>query len=388
MSNKVDKSNWKPVKLGDVALWYQRNISNDKLADSGIAKYAIANHIDTDEIFIKRFSLISKGQKGPTVTKHFEEGDFLLSTRSVALRKAAVANFSGVTGEKLLVLRRKDNSLLSGMLLPFVCHSNAFWKYAQNSASGSVNKFTSWTKLREYEFLLPPKDKQKEIEELLYAANDYIEQLKRLKLRHETLVSSYRNKLFTDDCWEIKRLSDFYDVQLGKMLSAKNQTGEFPRKYLTNKNVQWGKIDYSDLNEMDFNEKDRNKFQLVSGDLLVCEGGEIGRTAIWRGEVTNCYYQKAIHRLRSKNGRYLPEIFLQFMIWANRQGTFKGLTGHSTIAHLTAVELKGLKLPSIPIEVQESWKLKFEKAIDFHNKIDEQLKSAKALAISINNKVF
>jgi type I restriction enzyme S subunit len=171
------------------------------------------------------------------------------------------------------------------------------------------------------------------------------------------------------------------------MLSAKAKKGEAPFPYLTNQNIQWGRIDLGKLNEMDFNEKEKGKFSLRPGDLLVCEGGEVGRTAIWRGEVEDCYYQKALHRLRAKKN-YLPEIMLQFMFWANSQGVFKGLTGHSTIAHLTAVKLKEMEVPDIPIEVQRKIKEKFDEIEVPKSKIEFQFKQSLGLRKSLINQVF
>ena len=130
----IDKTNWKKVKLNDVCEWYQKNIPNDNQIDFGIKYYVTANHIDSDSTKFKRYNDLSDGQKGPTITKHFEKGDLLLSTRSVALRKASIAPIDGVTGEKLLVIRTKENSELLEGLMPYVFQSIDFWGYAQNSA--------------------------------------------------------------------------------------------------------------------------------------------------------------------------------------------------------------------------------------------------------------
>lgn len=129
------------------------------------------------------------------------------------------------------------------------------------------------------------------------------------------------------------------------MLSQKARTGQSPCRYLGNKSVQWGRFDLSDLLEMDFSLAEREKFSLRIGDLLVCEGGEVGRSAIWKGEIEDCYYQKALHRLRPLTDEITPEYMLQFMYWGNSKGLFASLTGHSTIAHLPAVKLKSVKVP-------------------------------------------
>ena len=98
---------------------------------------------------------------------------------------------------------------------------------------------------------------------------------------------------------------------------------------------------------MDFSPEEFQKFKLQPGDLLVCEGGEVGRSAIWEGQIENCCFQKAIHRLRPLDGRVSNEYMLEFMMWAGTKGLFSSLTGHSTIAHLTAVKLKGFPVPII-----------------------------------------
>ncbi len=83
------------------------------------------------------------------------------------------------------------------------------------------------------------------------------------------------------DGWRWVRLGNVCEIQLGKMLSPKSKGGTRPRPYLRNANVQWNHFDLSDIAEMDFDEKEEEKFALRRGDLLVCEGGEPGRSAVW-----------------------------------------------------------------------------------------------------------
>jgi type I restriction enzyme S subunit len=102
--------------------------------------------------------------------------------------------------------------------------------------------------------------------------------------------------------WGRFSVGDVFEVQLGKMLNQIAKDGEEQRDYLTNINVRWGQFDLSSLNRMHFNAKERGKFRLKAGDLIVCEGGEVGRCAIWKDALVECYYQKALHRLRPKEG--------------------------------------------------------------------------------------
>lgn len=127
------------------------------------------------------------------------------------------------------------------------------------------------------------------------------------------------------------------------------------RPYLGNKNVQWGYFDLENIGEMNFSDEEFEKFRLKQGDLLVCEGGEVGRCAIWDSQINDCCYQKAIHRLRPLNKDIIPAYALEYLFWANTKGLFSSLTGHSTIAHLTAIKLKSLKIPHVPLELQRKF---------------------------------
>lgn len=133
--------------------------------------------------------------------------------------------------------------------------------------------------------------------------------------------------------WMLSRVGDLFDMQLGKMLSKDASEGPEQRRYLTNKNVQWNRIDFEALNYMSFSSAERDKFCLSQGDLLVTEGGEIGRTAMWQGSHEECYFQKSLHRLRSR-GQIDPRYMLHYMRYAVRWQMFTDSVGQTSIAHL------------------------------------------------------
>lgn len=145
-------------------------------------------------------------------------------------------------------------------------------------------------------------------------------------------------------------LGEVFEVQLGKMLDAKGNRGD-PYPYLANRNVQWDRCELTDLPTMPFTERDRERFDLRPGDLLVCEGGEVGRTAVWRGEVSQCYFQKAVHRLRPRQ-QAEPRFALHYMRWATSSGVFKHLTTSTSIAHLTKEKLETAPFPAVPLSEQ------------------------------------
>jgi len=154
--------------------------------------------------------------------------------------------------------------------------------------------------------------------------------------------------------WDIDTIGNTFDVQLGKMLSKKAKRGLSPYPYLANKNVQWENVDLSELETMDFSDFEREKYHLDLNDVLICEGGEVGRTAIWRGELEDCYFQKAIHRLRPrKNNKVKAWFLLYFMRYAASIGFFTNLVSQTSIAHLTREKLMEMKVTVPNPEEQE-----------------------------------
>ena len=154
--------------------------------------------------------------------------------------------------------------------------------------------------------------------------------------------------------WEVAPVSYRYEVQLGRMLNEERSIGENLRPYLRVFDVQWERINIDDLPVMDFPPEARQRYRLEPGDLLVNEGGSyVGRSAIWRGELEECYYQKALHRLRSRDQhRDAAEFLLFVMEAATTLGVFVAGGNQTTIDHLTAEQLRRQRFPFPPYAEQ------------------------------------
>ncbi len=151
-------------------------------------------------------------------------------------------------------------------------------------------------------------------------------------------------------------------AQLGRMLSAKRETGHHAKPYLRNRDVQWGHISIKQLPTMDFGDKDSARFRLYPGDVLICEGGEIGRAAIWKGELLECYYQKALHRVRCSSvldAHYLRYLLEHYAL----THAFERYQSGSTIAHLPQEDLRQLPIPLPPIDEQRATVAKIEELL-------------------------
>ncbi|GAB4577728.1 MAG: hypothetical protein Fur0022_04590 [Anaerolineales bacterium] len=207
---------------------------------------------------------------------------------------------------------------------------------------------------------LPPLTEQKRIASLLARA-DRLRQLRRAARRlADSLLQSVFLEMFgevrvNNKKWELARFEDVCESRLGKMLDEKKQTGKHKRKYLRNFNVQWFQFDLSDVAEMDFDEKDRREFRLQYGDILMCEGGEVGRCAIWKEQIEECYFQKALHRIRPNPEFVKSEYLVHLFWWLAQTGGLGDFTSQVTIAHLTGEKLKELVIPLPPLPLQEEF---------------------------------
>jgi len=151
--------------------------------------------------------------------------------------------------------------------------------------------------------------------------------------------------------WRVLRLGDLAETALGKMLDAARPKGILRVPYLRNVNVQWGRIDTADVREIALNADERDRFRLKTGDLLVCEGGEIGRAAIWRGRTEYMAYQKALHRVQSRGD--LDLTYLRYLLeYYADTGELRSRATGSTILHLPQQKLRELPVPLPPIAEQ------------------------------------
>ena len=228
-------------------------------------------------------------------------------------------------------------------------------------ATGSVRDNLKFSVLEEFPINLRPIEEQEKIAKKLDKIDTLISIRKQQLSKLDELVKARFVEMFGDIIQNEKRWPEyiFRDIatsRLGKMLDAKQQTGKHNYPYLANFNVQWFHFELDNLNQMDFNEDDRVEFELKEGDLLVCEGGEIGRCAVWHNEIQPCYFQKALHRVRCNKKVILPDYLAWWFKYNCEHKGFAAIEGaKATIAHLPGAKLKSLLVVTPPLELQEQF---------------------------------
>lgn len=148
------------------------------------------------------------------------------------------------------------------------------------------------------------------------------------------------------------KLGAVIDTCLGKMLDAEKNKGDL-EPYLANINVRWGYFELSDLSLMRFEEHEQERYGIKDGDLIMCEGGEPGRCAIWRDELPNMKIQKALHRIRPHSCLDARYLYYWFLL-AGKCGWLNKYFTETTIKHLPGDKLKEIEIELIDLSSQRN----------------------------------
>lgn len=153
--------------------------------------------------------------------------------------------------------------------------------------------------------------------------------------------------------WPARILKRDFEIDLGKMLQPQQSTDkETEEFYLRSANVHWNGVDLSDVKTMWFSPAEKRDLLLREGDLVVNEGGDVGRCAIWQGTRAPHYFQNAINRVRARTSASTR--FLYYWLYnLKHAGFIDAMVSRITIAHLTAEKLARVPWPDVPAAEQQ-----------------------------------
>ena len=297
----------------------------------------------------------------------------------------------GYIGSTISRIRLHDTSKFYAPFIGIFLQSN--FSYLRKTATGATIPHINRDALERILVPLFWYDDQIRIATLLSKVENLIfrrrEQLKQLdEILKSVFLEMFGDPVRNEKGWEMKRMDEISDSRLGKMRDKKFITGNHLRKYIGNSNVQWFRFKLDDLEEMDFDERERALFGLKNGDLLICEGGDIGRCAIWRNNLTECYFQKAIHRVRLYQSQAIPEYVQYVIMFFSLYNGFKNVTCKATIAHLTGEKLKETLIPVPHLELQNQFADIVEKIESIKSRYQQSLTELDNLYGVLSQKVF
>ena len=277
-------------------------------------------------------------------------------------------------------------------------YNNAFLCYYLNSfdyqgfVSGTTRLKLTQAAMKQIPIPAPPLSEQKHIvsriEELFSQLDASVAELKTAKERLRVYWQAVLKEAFEKVKVHIP-FGKIIDARLGKMLDKEKNTGNY-RKYLRNINVRWFSFDLSDLLEMRIEDDEIEKYSVSHNDLIICEGGEPGRCAVWDKQ-DSIFYQKALHRVRFLDNSN-PRFYMYYLWFSAQAGQLCRYFTGTGIKHLTGQSLSKVVVPKTDRPTQDSIVAEIESRLSvcdsIENTVDTALQQAEALRQSILKKAF
>ena len=279
---------------------------------------------------------------------------------------------------KAYINQRVARIMFSNKLLYYIVNSGFFQEQILLTASGSAQENISNSQIENLELSISNSpEEQTSIANFLdrktSEIDDIIADKKRLLELYEEEKTAIINQAVTKgldpnvpmkdsgiewlgeipEHWEVKRLKYLSKIVLGKMLTSEDKGNYFLKPYLRAANLNWINVNIDNVKEMWFSDKELQKYRLSRNDLLVSEGGEAGRTCIWKEELEECYIQNSVHKV-TMNDECEPHYFLQQFYMFGQKGAFDLIVNKISIAHLTVEKLREIEFIVPPFSEQQS----------------------------------
>jgi restriction endonuclease S subunit len=331
-----------------------RNVNNLKIDDSDIPK-------------------ITKDKAESLSIYRLQIGDIVFSRVGSIGRIAIVTEREKgwlISGQ-MLRIRIKNPNLINDFSLHVFC-SDVISEFVKFKSVGSTRDSINTEILRNIPVPIPPlpeqraisiflDDRTRKIDSLIEKKQKMIELLKeeRAAVINQAVTKGLNPDAPMKDSgigwlgevpekWGVKKLKYIAEVVLGKMLTNDDKGGYFYKPYLRAQNIGLQKVNSDDIKQMWFSEKELDQYRVKLNDLLVSEGGEVGRTAIWKNIIEECYIQNSVHKVTMLDGNN-PYYFLYLFFLYGQLGYFDSIVSRVSIAHLTREKLKEVfcLIPSI-----------------------------------------
>ena len=377
---KLDKTNWQPTKLGELATEISKRVDNPN--ESEYDRFVGLGNFVSGDIKIKSWettkTLVSSA-------KAFEKGDILFARRNAYLRRASMVDFDGCCSGDAFVLRENHDKVVPGFLA-FLLNSDALWDYANSNAAGTMSKRVKWRDLAEYEFLLPTKEQQAKLAELLWAMDEVIEK------ENEVLDNLFLNlivnekKIFTSKNYCVLK-SVILNTLSGGTPNTKKQ------EFYTNGTIPWLTTKIIEDDQIEIGEKlITNDAVLNSAAKVLPQGNIVAGTRVGVGKFSinlcDISFSQDVTGLMIDHSKVNIDFLVYQLNSIVFQSRIKPFLRGTTIKGILKDDLLNMKIYLPSIEKQ----LELRKIIsDLKNSRDltkSKITSSKALQKSLINQVF
>lgn len=282
------------IRFSDVV-----HLNTSRIADplvAGIERFVGLEHIEPENLHIRKWGFVSDGV---TFTNSFKPGQVLFGKRRAYQRKVALADFEGVCSSDIYVFESKDPDVLLPELLPFICQSEGFYQHAVMTSAGSLSPRTNWGQLADYEFPLPPIDEQRRIADLLWAADDVINEWQNIAEATLRLRKSLQENVLLDNSPDADPLKVRLDSIFTINSSEPPLSEEAP--FITMESIDEWKREITRFEKRGT----RGGVRARAGDVLLARitpSLENGKTAIVPYDILRCGGSTELIVLRGKDG--------------------------------------------------------------------------------------
>ena len=330
-----------------------------------------------DDLSRHKGVFISEGRRSITASGFKSASTQMLPENSVLFSSRAPIGYTAIAANPLCT-----NQGFKSLIVPIGVLSEYVYWYLQHATpaiqemgSGTTFKEISKKRMAVVPFLLPPTNEQERIVDAIeeqFSRIDAAESAAQTALakldtlRRTVLTAAFSGRLVKPlnprrapdglpEDWQCLSVGDVSDVQLGRQRSPNNHYGPHMHPYLRAANITWNGIDLNDVKEMNFDPSEANNFELCVGDILLNEASgspnEVGKPAIWRGEIEPCYFQNTLLRVRTR-GPLIHYLYWHFHFLA-RLGKFGEAGRGVNIRHLGKQGLINFPIIIAPLHEQK-----------------------------------
>ncbi|MEM7373902.1 MAG: restriction endonuclease subunit S [Bacteroidota bacterium] len=381
------RSEWKWYRFDQIASSISERVEP---SETDLDIYVGLEHLDAESIHIKRFGTPAD-VKGTKLKVY--PGDVIFGKRRAYQRKAAIAEFEGICSAHAMVLRANPE-VIEPKLFPFFLHSDTFMHRAIDISVGSLSPTINWKTLRQQEFLLPPKDQQARLAELLWAADEVVERGKETLQKVQTTILSYREKVLLDKDHQRVKLNELLNgITAGKSLNGINKPIKNEEKGVLKVSAV-GPNGFDPIENKVLNDQEGflDKFSISKGDLLITRANTtelVGRVCLVKNDHPHLMLSDKTLRLETNdkvNKTFLSEVLASKELRRQIEAYATGTGG--AMKNISQQEIKSLKIP-YP-EMKEQVLLADEVKAMYKSKdgLQTSILSMKLLFKSLLNQIF
>lgn len=358
----ADRSTWRTVKFGDVVRSVKISVDPET---SGLDRYVAGEHMDTGDLHIRRWGTVGDGYLGPAFHRKFTAGQVLYGSRRTYLRKVALADFDGICANTTFVLEPAGDHLLP-KLLPFIMQTEAFTDHSVKNSKGSVNPYVNWGDIASFEFALPPKDEQRRISEVLWAADAAVSCSDVCVSATRTAQRTWFNgELASDDFLgqELSSLS-WPLVSFGELMTSSPESGYSAPS--VDRSTGYYVLSLAALDENGYKPGALKNVELTpevqatrlqSGDLLISRSNTleyVGFAGLFDEDRDDVSFPDTMMRLRIDKQRIDPRFLVRFLLSPAGRSQIKRIAAgtSASMKKLNRQGLRSLLIPLPPLENQ------------------------------------